>query len=63
MTVKKPPSIREAPMVRIPAALLRELEDEAARSFAGANLSRIQIVSLALREWLDGRKGKPGKTK
>jgi hypothetical protein len=55
-TARKIPTIREAPKVRIPEQLLAELDAEAARSFAGAGLSRIQIVGLALREWLDARK-------
>ncbi len=60
----KEPSIREAPRVRIPEALLRELDEEAARSYAGANLSQIQMVSLALREWLDAKRAqREGKTK
>ena len=61
---KKKAPIREAPKVRIPESLLVELDAEAARSYAAANLSRIQMVSLALREWLDAKQAQwEGKTK
>lgn len=63
LRAKGQPSIREAPKIRIPEALLAELDEVAERSYAGANLSRTQMVSLALREWLDTHKAKKEATK
>jgi hypothetical protein len=48
----------------IPGELLAELDQEAERYLPAAKLSRVQMVAVALSEWLDGRKAqREGKTK
>jgi hypothetical protein len=54
--VRKEPPIRDAPKIRIPEALLLQLDEEAERFAPGANMSRIQMVSVAISEWLQARR-------
>lgn len=63
MRGRKTASIREAPTVRVPEDLLTEVAAEIKRAFPSLDLSRIQSVSFALRDWLDGRKGRASKPK
>lgn len=41
---------------RVDADLLRDLDEEAKRFAPGVELSRTQLVKLALREWIDSRR-------
>lgn len=50
-----PKPISEAPKIRIPEDLLKKLDAEAKHFASGTKLSRIQMVSIAIREWLDAR--------
>jgi len=50
-----PKPISEAPKIRIPEALLKKLDAEAKHIAHGAKMSRIRMVSIAIREWLDAR--------
>jgi hypothetical protein len=50
--------------VLVPGDLLAELDQEAERYLPGTTLSRVQMVAVALREWLDARRAqREGKTK
>jgi hypothetical protein len=53
---RKEPTIREAPKIRIPEALLQQLDEEAERLAPGAKMSRTQMVSVAISEWLQARR-------
>lgn len=46
----------DAQKVLVPAALLAAVDQEAEHYFADTKLSRVQMVAVALREWLDMRK-------
>lgn len=58
---------KSAQKVVIAGDLLVELDREAEHYLPAAKLSRVQMVAVALREWLDGRRqqreGKPSKSK
>lgn len=48
-------SVPSAQKVLVAGDLLAELDEEAERYLAAAKLSRVQMVAVALREWLDMR--------
>jgi len=48
-------TIAEAPKIRIPEAILKKLDAEAKHFARGAKMSRIQMVSHVLEEWLGAR--------